>query len=200
MRLSRILIVVGLTSALQVGVASAQNSAAQKNLSDCQSGDRNADLAITACTALLKNDNGNPAFGDVYYNRGYAYEMKKQYDLAIADYSQAIKRKPDFTIAYANRGYDYAMKEKYDDAIRDFDQALKLNPKSGFSLIHRGNAYAKKGQYQRAIQDYDAVLVLAPKTASAFYGRGLAKIQLGDKAGGEADIARAKSFDSKIGR
>ena len=199
MKFLKCLIFVGLASALQIGAALAQTGAAQKNLSDCQNGDRNADLAIKACSALLKNDNGTvPAFGDVYYNRGSAYETKKQYDLAIADFSQAIKRKPDFGVAYENRGHVFGMTGKYDDAIKDFDQALKLNPKSGFALGSRANAYTKKGQYQRAIQDYDAVLVLAPKTASAFYGRGTAKIQLGDKSGGEADIARAKQLNPFI--
>jgi tetratricopeptide (TPR) repeat protein len=67
----------------------------------CQDGDAHPDAAITACTALLKADDGTKAaIGDVYYNRGYAHEMKKQYDLAIADHSQAIKRKPDFAMAF----------------------------------------------------------------------------------------------------
>lgn len=201
MNFSKRLIVIGVTSALQVGTASAQSSAAQKNLSDCQNGDRNPDLAITACTVLLKNDNGTqPAFGDVYYNRGYAYEMKKQYDLAIADFGQALKRKPGFTVAYENRGWVLAKKGKYDDAIKDFDQSLKLNPRSGFALVSRADAYAKKGEYQRAIKDYDAVLVLAPKAAAAFYGRGMAKIKLGDKNGGQADIAHAKQINPNVGK
>ena len=160
MNFSKGIIVAGLASALQIGAALAQTGAAQKSLSDCQNGDKNADLAIKGCTALLKNDNGIPAFGDVYYNRGFAYETKKQYDLALADFSQAIKRKPDFVAAYENRGYVFSIKHQYNEAIRDFDQALKLNPRSRFALDNRGRA----------------------------------KIELGDKAGGEADIAHAKSL------
>ena len=186
------------TSTVKIGTAVAQNSAAQKILADCQTGDRTPDLAIKACTALLKNDNGIPAFGDVYYNRGYAYGKKEQYDLAIADYNEALKRKPDFARAYISRGYAFEEKKQHDDAISDFDQGLKLSPRSEFGLAMRAKAYRNKGQYQRAIQDYDAALALEPKSAADFLGRGTTKILMGDKIGGEADIAHAKELDPFI--
>ena len=47
-------------------------------------------------------------------------------------------------------------------------------------------------------KDMDAVLQLTPQDASALYVRGLSKQRLGDVAGGEADIARAKAIQPNI--
>jgi tetratricopeptide (TPR) repeat protein len=172
----------------------------QQNVSLCQDGNARPAAAITACTALLQADNGTAAFGDVFYNRGSAYLNNKQYDRAVQDFDVAIKRKPDFAVAFINRGFAHEKTQQYDEALKDYDQALKLDSKSVFSLVHRGDAYAKKEQYQRAIQDYDSAIALAPKSASALHGRGLAKIQIGDKAGGEADIAKATALNITGGK
>jgi hypothetical protein len=37
-----------------------------------------------------------------------------------------------------------------------------------------------------------------PKLASALYGRGLARLKMGDKAGGDADISAAKTIHAKV--
>lgn len=37
-----------------------------------------------------------------YYNRGIAYYKKRDYDKAIAAFSEVVKRKPDHADAYRN--------------------------------------------------------------------------------------------------
>jgi tetratricopeptide (TPR) repeat protein len=54
--------------------------------------------------------------------------------------------------------------------------------------------------YAKAIADYSEALALDPEDADALLYRGLDKIRLGDKAGGDADIAAAKRIDPNIGR
>ena len=44
----------------------------------------------------------------------------------------------------------------------------------------------------------DEALGRNPKLASSLYGRGLAKLEKGDAAGGEADIAAAKAIQANI--
>ena len=46
--------------------------------------------------------------------------------------------------------------------------------------------------------DYDAALAQNAKDADSLYGRGLAKLRNGDAAGGNADIAAAKTIDGGI--
>ena len=40
-----------------------------------------------------------------YYNRGIAYYEKREYDKAIADFSEVIKREPDHADAYILRSH-----------------------------------------------------------------------------------------------
>ena len=54
------------------------------------------------------------------------------------------------------------------------------------------------GQLGAAIDDYSSALRSDPKLASALYGRGLAKLKIGDKAGGDADISAAKTIHAQV--
>jgi tetratricopeptide (TPR) repeat protein len=68
------------------------------------------------------------------------------------------------------------------------------------AYYNRGLAYENLDDYAKAIADYTQALALDPKDADALLYRGLDKIRLGDKAGGEADVAAAKRIDPNIGR
>ena len=65
-----------------------------------------------------------------FVSRGIAYRKKKQYDLAIKDYDQAIRLNPNDSAAFNNRGIAYKKKKQYDRAIEDYDQAT-IRPERG---------------------------------------------------------------------
>jgi hypothetical protein len=54
------------------------------------------------------------------------------------------------------------------------------------------------GQWELAIADYNSALRLDSKLPSALYGRGFAKLKKRDLAGGDADIAAAKTVEPNI--
>ena len=54
------------------------------------------------------------------------------------------------------------------------------------------------GQFDKAVTDYDAALVRSPRQAGSLYGRGIAKLRLGNTAGGQADIAAAKAIEADV--
>src|SRR5204862_543460 len=77
----------------------------------------------------------------------------RDYDRAIADFSEAIRLIPKNATAFNGRGKAYANKRDYDRAIADYSEAIRLDPKYVFAFNNRGNAYRNKGDTDRAIAD-----------------------------------------------
>ena len=90
------------------------------------------DTQIRSCTALIQSGTElkeNVAIA--FYNRALAYENKEKYDLAIADYSDAIRLNPNDADFYLYRGLD---RQKIGDkagAEADIAEAKRLNPNIG---------------------------------------------------------------------
>jgi len=71
--------------------------------------------ALLVFNSLAMKD---PANGTVYYYRGMVYDSMKKYQLAISDYKQTIKYKPDLTFSYYAIAVDY-------DSIKNYTEAKK---------------------------------------------------------------------------
>jgi tetratricopeptide (TPR) repeat protein len=54
--------------------------------------------------------------------------MKKQYDLAIKDLTEAIRLEPNVAFSYGIRGAAYNQLGQENKAIRDLEKALSLDP------------------------------------------------------------------------
>ena len=104
-----------------------------------------------------------------YINRGNAYMMQKQYDLAIKDYTTAIELQPKAGEAYNNRGIAFGMKQQHERAIDDFAMAIILNKNDFKAYVNRGNSYRMKKQYNMAIKDYTRAIELKPRHATTYY-------------------------------
>ena len=102
------------------------------------------------------------------------WQAKQEYDKAIADYNEAIRLDPKFTIAYNNRGLARSDKQEYDKAIADFNEAIRLDPKFAYAYNNRGSAWEAKQELDKAIADYTEAIQLDPKDAYAYLTRGLA--------------------------
>ena len=63
-----------------------------------------------------------------YFNKAYDYAENEQYQLAIDNYTSALKINPDYAKAYYNRGNAYVELKNYTAAIADYTSALKINP------------------------------------------------------------------------
>lgn len=157
------------------------------------------DQALPYCNAAIESGQLSPEeLAVTLINRGVSYSKKGNYDRAIPDFDQAIRLNPGLAYAFACRGTVYSYKGNYDRAIQDYDEAIRLDPSNVKTLYDRGTAYGYKGNFDRAILNYDQAIRLNPNYAKAFYNRGQAKRKLGDTAGGDADIAKAKQLDPKL--
>jgi len=106
--------------------AAAHAQTLEQTLARCEGND--ADAAIIACTAAIQSGRlPLPALAAVYSNRGGARMKKQSYDLAIADFDQAIMIDPANATNVHNRGFAFETTGKLDDALRDYSRAIELS-------------------------------------------------------------------------
>ena len=133
-----------------------------------------------------------------FYNfRGNVWSEKKEYDIAIADYNEAIRTKPGEAIYFNNRGSAWDNKKDYEKAIADYNEAIRLDPKYASAYYGRGLAWNNKKDYEKAIADYNDAIRLDPKYAMAYRSRGLAWSNKKDYEKAIADYNEAIRLDPK---
>jgi tetratricopeptide (TPR) repeat protein len=122
---------------------------------------------------------------------------RKEYDKAIADYTQAIQIDPNFATAYYNRASAYGMKTEYDKAIADYTRAIELNPGITGAYNNRGIAYFDKGDYDRAMADFNQQIRIAPD-ARTYTNRGITYYKKNDLDRAMADHNHAIRLDPNL--
>ncbi len=115
----------------------------------------------------------------------------RNYDLAIAEFSEAVRLKPDYAEAYINRGVAYVGKGDYDRAIADENQAIRLDPRQARAYCNRANDYTHKDDWDRAIADCNEAIRLNPDQAVAYYNRANCYGHKGDYGNAIADCIEA---------
>jgi tetratricopeptide (TPR) repeat protein len=126
------------------------------------------------------------------------YGRKKDYDRAIADYSEVIRLSPNAD-AFNGRCWARAVAARdLTQALADCNESLRLRPDNSHVLNSRGLVQFKLGAFDRAIADYSASIGKEPRDAGSLYARGIAKLRNGDTAGGNADITEAMAIRANI--
>ncbi|MBO0754176.1 MAG: tetratricopeptide repeat protein, partial [Bradyrhizobiaceae bacterium] len=78
--------------------------------------------------------------GDVYYIKGTVGGDKSDYDLAIAEYSKAVRLTPNDAAPHLERAQAYQAKGDGDHMIADYDEAIRLDPDNPSVYWKRGIA------------------------------------------------------------
>jgi tetratricopeptide (TPR) repeat protein len=119
--------------------------------------------------------------------RGDAYDVRGDFDHAIAAYNEAIALDPKYAPAYYGRSQHYRVRGNLALALADANQALALDPKSADAYNTRGTVYVNQGERDRAIADFDAAIALDPKRFVIYFNRGVAYAAKGDNDKAVAD-------------
>lgn len=133
-----------------------------------------------------------PGHPEPLYNTGVTLQAKG--DLAGAEraYRDTLIQAPQHIQALHNLGYVLAQQGRPQEALGLYERALALAPDFAEAEFNRANALKDLGLFREAIAGYDRVLARASDHRAAGESRGLAKLTLGDFAGGWRDyLARA---------
>jgi tetratricopeptide (TPR) repeat protein len=147
--------------------AFSENSSSGQAWKSCQSPD--ADKRVVGCTVII-NENGGGSrsrLSDALDGRCWAYHVKGQYALAIADCKANIAIRPNYSYSYNNLGTAYLGIGDFANAVVVLSKAIDLKPNFVWSRLNRARAYIAIGKKDEAWRDYQVVLSLEPGNGEA---------------------------------
>ncbi len=103
----------------------------------------------------------------VYVQLGNAYDENKEYDKAIATYTEGLKYYPHQANLLYNRGVSYELQKKYPEAMADYQTAIKNNIYHGGSHIRLGLMAANQGLNYQALLSLATFVWLDPNDSRA---------------------------------
>jgi tetratricopeptide (TPR) repeat protein len=164
-----------------LSVSAANATAYSADQRDCLQSE--PDRRIVACTRVIANTPKVHNRMVAYDNRGNAWQNKRDYDRALADYNAAIQHgagDASVYMIYNSRGLIWKFKGDFDRAIADFNQAIRLNPKYANAYLNRGTVWRERGDLDRSIADQSEVIRLDPKSANGYHNRATVWQEKGD--------------------
>jgi tetratricopeptide (TPR) repeat protein len=95
---------------------------------------------------------------------------------------------------YHQEGRKFIQDEKFPEAVAALSKALEMNPYLATAFNARGYAQFRLKHLKEAIADFDSAIKLNPVYGNAYTNRSSAKRAAGDKAGADADQAKARDL------
>ena len=163
----------------------------------------NPDKAIEVASEAIRKIPEQP---NNYLNRGIAYFDKREFDLALKDYGEALARAEKIAPAeramskaniFNSIGVVWMEKRDFDRASVNFENAVRLAPKSSLYLANRGKIWRLKGYLDQALADQTRALELNPDTLIERTERGNTFRYRGQLDEALADYNRASQLSVK---
>lgn len=106
------------------------------------------------------------AMAKTYFDQAEGYSKKKDWNLAIAAYQQAVRIDPKFVAAWSNMGYCYRKVNQFDKAMDAYKRALTLKPDYTYPHEYLGRTYLAMGNKDAAMREYEILKRLDAKMAA----------------------------------
>ena len=158
-----------------------------------------ADERLAACTATIEAAAGDwRSLAAAYGVRARVYLAKREFDHAIADYSQIIKYDPQNRYAYIHRGEAYLYNNDFDHAIADLAEAIRIDPTDEAAYVDRAVAYHRSGQVSSAMADYHRAIELNPNSPLVYQSRGAVYLREEDHDRAIDDFSQAIKLNPRF--
>ncbi|HET9401467.1 MAG TPA: tetratricopeptide repeat protein [Candidatus Acidoferrales bacterium] len=130
------------------------------------------ETAVQICSDAIMHASLAPAaLADAYLSRGTAYDTKKDYEKAIADFHEVVRLQPKSAVAYYALAQVAMEQSNSTEAIQRYSDALRANPKFVPALTDRGLAYLSKGDSDHALEDFTQAIRIGPEYIPAYMNR-----------------------------
>jgi len=150
--------------------------------------DRRLEFLLTTESVEKRTSTANPATAFDYRRRGIEYlEDRRNYEMAVADFTQAIRLNPQDVDAYFFRSIAYHRLGRYTESIDDCNEVLFMNPQYRAVYNNRGAAYADRAKkngnnedYKNALDDLFLALEINTGSSNINFNIGSVYFDLGD--------------------
>ena len=150
---------------------------------------------LRATAPFVETDPSDP---NACNNRGIASARDSQYEVAIAEFTRAVRRNPAFADAYYNRAIVYAALGQLGQAVADLTIVIEIRPEFAEAYRNRGLIQATMGQYDQAISDFTKVLELDPASGEMYMRRSLALYAKGQYEKAWEDVRKMQSLSLPV--
>lgn len=108
-------------------------------------------MALKTDPKIVPNPN---SYVEPLLGRAMVYIKLGDFESAFNDFTEAIKRNPEFYDAYLGRAPIYLGIGDYKRAIQDLNIALSKHIDYPAAFIMRGSIWGESAQYEKAIDDF----------------------------------------------
>jgi tetratricopeptide (TPR) repeat protein len=102
-------------------------------------------------------------------DRGLQLYKEKNYAAAEAEFTEALKLRPDFGLAANNLGFVFYKQGKFKEAALWFENTIKIDPSRAIAYLNLGDAYVQVKDKNRAKVAFQTYLALMPSGSRAAY-------------------------------
>ena len=137
----------------------------------------------------------SPASFIAFNNRGRLYERRGEFDLAKADYEEAIRLNPRYEKAYKNLAMVYEGLGDPQNAFAFYSKAIAVKANYFEALNNRALLSVKKGDNAAAMADYNAAITANPQYGLGYTNRSALFFKLGQLEQSREDCQQAIRLD-----
>lgn len=146
------------------------------------------DRAIDNCTtAIQSGELSDQELAIAYYNRGFAFYSKSDYDNAIRDYDRSINLQPKYAPALVRRAHAYQEKREYEGALADYEEAARVDPKFAFERS-KGFLFFYLGRMTQSAEMFEKHIKSNPDDTRVMLFRYLVEAKIGNAFAAARDL------------
>jgi tetratricopeptide (TPR) repeat protein len=124
---------------------------------------------------------------EAHLNQGHHLALQDRLLEAEAEYSQALRLKPDYEYAFFLRGLARQKENDLTAALADYTEVRRLNPRNEAVQVEWSFITKTKRDAALKISQFNEMIQRNPQYMEAYFNRGIARLQHGDYEGAKQD-------------